>query len=98
MATLSKPNLIDAVASRTGVTKADAARNIDALLEVITEAVANGDEVKMTGFINIKVEERAARQGRNPRTGETINIPAKNAVKIKAGSVLKDAAEGSEGN
>jgi len=98
MATLSKQHIIDAVASKTGATKADAGRNIDALLEVFTDAVASGDEIKITGYLSISTVERAARTGRNPRTGETIEIPAKKVAKAKLGSVIKDAAEGSEEN
>ena len=91
MATLSKQHIIDAVASKTGATKADAGRNIDALLEVFTDAVARGDEVKITGYLSISTAERAARTGRNPRTGETIQIKASKQPKFKAGAPLKDA-------
>ena len=88
---MTKASLIDYIAEETGLTKADATRAIDATFKVITNALANGDKVPLVGFGTFDVSKRAAREGRNPRTGETVKIPARVAVNIKAGSKLKDA-------
>ena len=88
---MKKVELVEAVAEKAGLTKADATRAIDATFEAITEALANGDKITLVGFGTFSVSERAAREGRNPRTGETVSIAARNAVSFKAGSALKDA-------
>ncbi len=88
---MKKVELVEAVADRAGITKADATRALDATLEAITEALAKGDKVPLVGFGTFSVSKRAAREGRNPRTGETVKIAARNAVSFKAGSALKDA-------
>ena len=88
---MKKVELVEAVATATGLTKADATRAIDATFATITEALVKGDKVPLVGFGTFAVSERAAREGRNPRTGETVNIPAKVAVTIKAGAKLKEA-------
>ena len=88
---MKKVELVEAVADRAGITKADATRALDATLEVVTEALAKGDKVPLVGFGTFSVSKRAAREGRNPRTGETVQIAARNAVSFKAGSALKDA-------
>ena len=88
---MKKVELVEAVAEETGLTKADATRAIDATFKAITNALANGDKVPLVGFGTFGVSERAAREGRNPRTGETVTIAARNAVTFKAGSALKDA-------
>ena len=88
---MKKVELVEAVAEETGLTKADATRAIDATFKAITNALANGDKVPLVGFGTFAVSERAAREGRNPRTGETVTIAARNAVTFKAGSALKDA-------
>ena len=88
---MKKVELVEAVAEGTGLTKADATRAIDATFQAITNALANGDKVPLVGFGTFDVSKRAAREGRNPRTGETVTIAARNAVTFKAGSALKDA-------
>ena len=88
---MKKVELVETVAERAGITKADASRALDATLEAITEALVKGDKVPLVGFGTFSVSRRAAREGRNPRTGETVQIAARNAVSFKAGSALKDA-------
>ncbi len=88
---MKKVELVEAVAEETGLTKADATRAIDATFKAIANALANGDKVPLVGFGTFDVSKRAAREGRNPRTGETVTIAARNAVTFKAGSALKDA-------
>ena len=88
---MKKVELVEAVAESTGLTKADATRAIDATFEAITGALKKGDKVPLVGFGTFAVSKRAAREGRNPQTGETVHIAARNAVTFKAGSALKDA-------
>ena len=88
---MKKVELVEAVAEETGLTKADATKAIDATFKAITNALANGDKVPIVGFGTFDVSERAAREGRNPRTGEPVTIAARKAVTFKAGSALKDA-------
>ncbi|HIS12426.1 MAG TPA: HU family DNA-binding protein [Candidatus Onthocola stercoravium] len=88
---MKKVELVEAVAEETGLTKADATKAIDATFKAITNALANGDKVPLVGFGTFDVSERAAREGRNPRTGEPVTIAARKAVTFKAGSALKDA-------
>ncbi|MBQ3435679.1 MAG: HU family DNA-binding protein [Bacilli bacterium] len=88
---MKKVELVEAVAKKTGLTKADANRALDATLAAITGALAKGDSVPLVGFGTFKTAKRAAREGRNPRTGETVKIAARTAVTFKAGSALKDA-------
>lgn len=88
---MKKIELVEAVAEEAGLTKADATRAIDATFKAITDALVNGDRVPLVGFGTFAVSKRAAREGRNPRTGETVKIAARNAVTFKAGSALKDA-------
>ncbi len=88
---MKKVELVEAVAKKTGLTKADATRAIDATFGAITEALVKGDKVPLVGFGTFGVSERAAREGRNPRTGEVVPIAARKAVTFKAGSALKDA-------
>ena len=88
---MKKVELVEAVAEQTGLTKADATRAIDATFASITEALAKGDKVPLVGFGTFAVSKREAREGRNPRTGETVQIAARNAVSFNAGSALKDA-------
>ena len=87
---MKKLQLTDAVAAKAGMTKKDAAAAVDAVLEVIAEALAQGDDVKITGFGGFEVKERAAREGRNPKTGEKVAFPASKYVAFSAGSQLKD--------
>lgn len=88
---MKKVELVEAVAEKAGLTKADATRALDATLEVIKDALVQGDKVPLVGFGTFSVSKRAAREGRNPRTGETVQIAARNSVSFKAGSALKDA-------
>ena len=88
---MKKVELVEAVAEKAGLTKADATRAIDALFETITETLAKGDKVPVVGFGTFAVSKRAAREGRNPRTGAPVTIAARNAVSFKAGSALKEA-------
>ena len=83
---MNKNGLIEAVAAKAEVTKAQAAKVIDAALEAVVEAVKNGEGVQLVGYANVAVVEKAARKAKNPRTGAVIEIPAKKVVKIKAGS------------
>ncbi|MGE0114048.1 MAG: HU family DNA-binding protein [Steroidobacteraceae bacterium] len=88
---MNKSELIDAVSSQTGVAKAEAARTVDAVFDAIGSALKGGDSVALVGFGTFAVKSRAARSGRNPRTGETIEIAASNMPVFKAGKALKDA-------
>jgi len=88
---MNKSELIDAVASAADLTKADAGRAIDATVAAITDTLSNGDSLSLIGFGTFSISDRAARTGRNPRTGETIQIKAAKLPKFKAGKALKDA-------
>ena len=88
---MKKVELIEAVASKAGLTKADAGRAVDAMVASITAALAKGDRVPLVGFGTFATSKRAARTGRNPQTGAEVKIPARTAVTFKAGSALKDA-------
>lgn len=88
---MNKSELIDAVASSADLSKASATRAVDAFIDAITESLRKGDQVSLVGFGTFEVRERAARSGRNPQTGETIQIKASKAPAFKAGKALKDA-------
>ena len=88
---MKKVELIEAVAAKAGLTKADAGRALDATIEAITGALVKGDRVPLVGFGTFSTSKRAARVGRNPQTGAEVKIPARTAVTFKAGSALKDA-------
>ncbi|MFA7429846.1 MAG: HU family DNA-binding protein [Rhodospirillaceae bacterium] len=88
---MNKSDLVDAVAADTGLTKADATKAVDALFDAVTGALKSGDEVRLVGFGTFAVSERAARTGKNPRTGEEIQIAASKQPKFKPGKGLKDA-------
>ena len=88
---MKKVELVEAVAQSAGLTKTDATKAIDATFAAITDALKKGDRVPVVGFGTFAVTKRAAREGRNPRTGETVKIAARKAVTFKAGSALKDA-------
>ncbi len=87
---MKKVELVDAIAKKAGLTKADAARSLDATLEAISKALVKGDRVPLVGFGTFAVAKRDARTARNPRTGETIKIPARRAVTFKVGTALKN--------
>lgn len=88
---MNKSDLVSAIADNSGLSKADAARALEATTSAITGALANGDSVAITGFGSFLVRARAARSGRNPQTGATIQIKASNVAAFKAGKALKDA-------
>jgi DNA-binding protein HU-beta len=88
---MNKSQLIAAVSSDSGLSKADTARTIDSLLDTVTRTLKKGDEVSITGFGKFSVVNRKARQGVNPRTGERVKIKASKAPKFSAGATLKQA-------
>jgi len=93
---VNKTQLIDAVAETTGLSKMDAQRSVEATIDAITKALATGDQVALLGFGTFGVKKRAARSGRNPRTGGVLHIAAATVANFKAGKALKDAVnEGS---
>ncbi|WP_448071485.1 HU family DNA-binding protein [Georgenia yuyongxinii] len=88
---VNRTELVAAIAERASLTKTDADAALSALQDVLVDALAKGEAVKVTGLLSVERVERAARTGRNPRTGEEIQIPAGYGVKISAGSTLKKA-------
>ncbi|MBA1444353.1 MAG: HU family DNA-binding protein [Chromatiales bacterium] len=90
---MNKAELIDAMADTADISKAAAGRALDGMVNAITGAMKSGDQVSLIGFGTFSVKARAARQGRNPQTGETIQIKASNIPSFKAGKALKDAVK-----
>ncbi len=88
---MNRNDLVAYVSSNADITKADAAKAVDAVLDGITDALKSGSEVRLVGFGTFSVAARAASEGRNPRTGEKIKIPASKQPKFKPGKGLKDA-------
>lgn len=88
---MNKGDLIDAVAGKTGMSKAQSGECVSAVLSAIEGCLQMGDKASFVGFGTFSVNRRSAREGRNPATGATIKIPAKNVVKFKAGKALSDA-------
>ena len=88
---MNKTELINAVAETSGLTKKDSEVALNAILDTIQNAMKNGDKVQLVGFGSFEVKERAARTGKNPATGATIEIPASKAPVFKAGQAFKDA-------
>ncbi|MGK7295585.1 MAG: HU family DNA-binding protein [Candidatus Wenzhouxiangella sp. M2_3B_020] len=88
---MNKAELIDSIASEADLSKADAGRALDAFIDNVTKALKKGDTVSLIGFGTFSVKERAARTGRNPATGETIQIKASKTPSFKAGKAFKDA-------
>jgi DNA-binding protein HU-beta len=88
---VNKSDLVDAIAKSAEISKAAAARALDATVDTIKKTLKKGDSVSLVGFGTFKVGKRAARNGRNPRTGETIKIKAAKVPKFSAGKGLKDA-------
>ena len=88
---MNKTELVAAVAEKTGLTKKDAERVISTTVETIIETLVKGEKVQISGFGNFEVKAREARVGRNPRTKETIEIPATKLPAFKAAKALKDA-------
>ena len=89
----NKAELVDRVAKKTQLTKKDVSVAVDALFETIQEALQAGEKVQVIGFGNFEVRERAARKGRNPQSGEEIQIEASKVPAFKAGKALKDAVK-----
>jgi len=90
---MNKTDLINAVAAEAKLSKKDAGKAVDAVVAAITAALKDGDKVQLVGFGTFEVRERAAREGRNPQTGETIQIAAAKTPAFKAGKALKDAVQ-----
>ena len=88
---MNKGELIDAVAASAGLSRADSTKAVDAVLDNVTQTLSGGDSVSLVGFGTFSVKQRAARTGRNPRTGEPIQIKASKVPGFKAGKALKDA-------
>ena len=88
---MTKPELVKAVATEAEMTNKDAEKAVNAMLEVSTDALVRGEKVQLIGFGTFEISERAAREGRNPQTGESVHIEASRAPKFKAGKALKDA-------
>ena len=88
---MNKNDLVSVVSDKSGLSKADAAKAVDAVIDAITASLRGGTEVRLVGFGTFLVSSRAASTGRNPRTGEAISIPAAKLPKFKAGKALKDA-------
>jgi len=88
---MNKTDLIEGMAEDAGISKADAKKALDSVLNHIEKSLSKGDRVSLVGFGSFSVSKRAAREGRNPQTGKTIKIAAKKVVKFKAGSDLQKA-------
>ena len=90
---MTKAELIDKVSKDAKVTKAVAGKSIDAIIDGISKALKKGERVSLIGFGSFSVSKRKARAGRNPKTGEPINIPARKVARFKAGSALRKAVK-----
>lgn len=88
---MNKADLISAVAEKAGLSKKDAEKAVNATIDIISDTLVQGDKVQLVGFGSFEVKNRAARIGRNPRTKESINIPASKTPAFKPGKALKDA-------
>jgi len=88
---MNKSDLIEAMATNAGISKAAAGKALDAMMKSITGELMTGGRVSLVGFGSFSVSQRAARDGRNPQTGATIRIPARKVIKFKAGSEFKEA-------
>jgi len=88
---MTKASLVEKIATKAGMTKVDAERALNIFLESIQESLVTDQKLTLVGFGTFSVEARQARQGRNPRTGEPINIPASKVVKFKPGKILKES-------
>jgi DNA-binding protein HU-beta len=87
---MTKAEVVAKVASEAGITKAQAEKAVDGFVAAVSDALATGDKITLVGFGTFSVGERAQREGRNPRTGEKIKIPASKVVKFKAGKTLSE--------
>jgi len=90
---MTKSELIDQVAEKSGLTKKDSGKAVDAVFSAMTEALTKGDKVQLVGFGSFEVRERSARTGRNPQTGATIKIKARKVPVFKPGKALKEAVD-----
>lgn len=90
---MNKSELVDNMASEAGISKAAAEKSLNAFMDSVTKALSKDDKVTLVGFGTFSAKERAARQGRNPQTGENIKIPARKVPRFKAGSKLSDAVK-----
>ncbi|MBM7702694.1 HU family DNA-binding protein [Metabacillus iocasae] len=90
---MNKTDLVNAVAEKSELTKSDATKAIDSLLNVISTTLGKGEKIQLIGFGTFEVRERAARTGRNPQTGEEMQIPASKVPAFKAGKELKEAVK-----
>ena len=88
---MNKAELVDAIATKTGVTKKVATEQLEAFVDVVSDSLKKGEKVQLVGFGSFEVRKRATRKGRNPQTGAEMKIPASNAPVFKAGKALKDA-------
>lgn len=88
---MTKADLVNAMAEKAGLSKADAEKALKAFCDSVTDALKAGEKLSLVGFGTFSVSKRAARTGQNPQTGQKINIPAANTPKFKAGKALKDA-------
>ena len=88
---MTKTDLVNYIAEEAGLTKADATRALDAFMGGVTAGLKKEGKVTLTGFFTFTAEKKAAKEGRNPRTGETVKIAARKAVTFKAGTALKDS-------
>lgn len=88
-----KRDFIKTAADKAGMSQTDLEKAYDAMVEVISETLGKGDSVQLTGFGTFKVSQRKARKGRNPATGDEIDIPARKVPQFKAGKALKDAVD-----
>lgn len=91
---MNKSELINKVAEKAEISKKDASKAVDAVFDAITEALQQGDKVQLVGFGNFEVRERSARKGRNPQTGEEIDIPASKVPAFKPGKMLREVCSG----
>ncbi len=87
---MTKAQLVELMAAKSGLTKADSSRALEAFQDVVAESLQKGEKITLTGFGSFSISKRAAREGRNPRTGLPVKIAARNSVSFKAGSKLKE--------
>lgn len=90
---MNKTALVNEIAGRTNLSKADSASALGAVIDAISDSLSNGDSVSLLGFGSFSVSRRSARTGRNPQTGASIEIPARNLVKFSAGKALKESVQ-----
>lgn len=94
---MNKTELIAKVAEKSGLTRKDSEKAVVALIDAITDALAEGDKIQLVGFGAFSVKERPARMGRNPKTGEPTEIPASRVPQFKAGKALREVIDGEKG-